>query len=190
MRIKVLFAYVTAALVISGTFSLPPLRAASGKWNLLETKYVKIYYQNQEDIEMFDKKIDYDMDSQGFGFFGNKRSGADFEDELKKKIDSLYERVQAILDMRKAMKKVSVKIYTDENALWDAYEAIYQKRKQLRAWYIFEYHTVYVNREDLNEGILAHEIAHAVIDNYLDVRPPAATAEILARYVDMHLFED
>jgi len=35
--------------------------------------------------------------------------------------------------------------------------------------------------------MLAHEIAHAIIDNYLSVRPPRATAEILARYVGKHL---
>ncbi|MEH0019750.1 MAG: hypothetical protein V6Z89_08855 [Desulfobacter sp.] len=38
--------------------------------------------------------------------------------------------------------------------------------------------------------MLAHEIAHAVVDHYLDVRPPRATAEILARYVDAHLNEE
>jgi hypothetical protein len=39
------------------------------------------------------------------------------------------------------------------------------------------------------EGILAHEIAHSIIDNYLLILPPKATAEILARYVDEHLFD-
>jgi hypothetical protein len=37
--------------------------------------------------------------------------------------------------------------------------------------------------------MLAHEMAHSIIDHYLRVRPPHATAEILARYVDGHLFE-
>jgi hypothetical protein len=32
-------------------------------------------------------------------------------------------------------------------------------------------------------------LAHFIIDHYLLVRPPAATAEILARYVDSHLKE-
>ena len=41
--------------------------------------------------------------------------------------------------------------------------------------------------QDINEGILAHEMAHAIIDHFFDIRPPRATAEILARYVDKHL---
>ena len=59
-----------------------------------------------------------------------------------------------------------------------------------KAWYIYELNTIYVNVDDLHEGILAHEMAHSIIDNYLFVRPPEPTAEILARYVDSHLFTD
>ena len=44
-----------------------------------------------------------------------------------------------------------------------------------------------MNAEDVHEGMLAHEIAHSIIDHYLLVRPPRATAEILSRYVDAHL---
>ena len=56
------------------------------------------------------------------------------------------------------------------------------------AWYLYQYHSIYINLEDLHEGILAHEMAHSIIDHYLIIRPPGATAEILARYVDSHLF--
>jgi hypothetical protein len=46
-----------------------------------------------------------------------------------------------------------------------------------------------VNADDLTEGILAHEMAHSIIDHFLVIRPPKAATEILARYVDRHLFE-
>ena len=44
-----------------------------------------------------------------------------------------------------------------------------------------------IESEEELAGILAHEIAHAMIDNYLSVRPPKTTSEILARYVDENL---
>jgi hypothetical protein len=44
-----------------------------------------------------------------------------------------------------------------------------------------------MNVNDLHEGMLAHELAHAIVDHYLLVRPPRPTAEIIARYVDSHL---
>jgi Zn-dependent peptidase ImmA (M78 family) len=110
-------------------------------------------------------------------------------DKLKKKVDALYERVQEILDMRKRIKKVTINIFQNKKQLRAAYQEIYKKPCKLRCWYIYEYNAIYINANDLHEGMLAHEMAHSIIDHYLTVRPPRATAEILARYVDSHLFE-
>jgi hypothetical protein len=87
------------------------------------------------------------------------------------------------------LKKVTVNVYHNKKQLHAAYWRIYKKPCKLRAWYIYEYNTIYINVGDLHEGMLAHEMAHSIIDHYLTVRPPGATAEILARYVDSHLFE-
>jgi hypothetical protein len=54
-------------------------------------------------------------------------------------------------------------------------------------WYTHANNTVYLNLNDFQEGMLAHELTHAIVDHYLLVRPPHATAEILARCVDNHL---
>jgi hypothetical protein len=91
--------------------------------------------------------------------------------------------------MRKVMDKININIYPDQKKLHAAYYDMFQETCQLRAWYLYEKNTIYINAGDMNEGILAHEMAHAIIDHFLSVRPPAATAEILARYVDAHLFD-
>lgn len=109
--------------------------------------------------------------------------------KVKKKVDALYERVQEILNMRKRMKKISINIYRNKKQLHAAYRKIYRKSRKLRAWYAYEYYTIYISLDDLHEGMLAHEITHSIVDHYLSVRPPGATAEILALYVDSHLFE-
>ena len=165
-------------------------------WQNLETKYTIILYQSLEDLKKFDKKIDYSPDEWGISrlFSG---SGADKRmDKLKKKIDALHERVQWILGMRKKKNKLKINIYPDKEKLHATFSKIYKKSYRsyktslrIRAWYIFESNTIYITVDDLNEGILAHEIAHSVIDQYLKVRPPKAAAEILARYVDKHLFK-
>ena len=89
--------------------------------------------------------------------------------------------------MRKKMKKVTINIYHNKNQLHEAYQEIYLSPCRVRAWYEYRFNTVYINVGDVHEGMLAHEMAHSIIDHYLLVRPPAATAEILARYVDSHL---
>ena len=156
----------------------------------MESKYVIIYYQTPEDLERFDEEIDYSPEGWGVGnLFSSSGSGADME-KRKKKMDALYERVQQILDMRKKMEKVRIKIYKDKRQLQDAFQSIFMTRRDnIRAWYIFEFNTIYVNVDDLHEGMLAHEMAHSIIDHYLTVRPPKRAAEILARYVDKHLAE-
>ena len=156
----------------------------------LETKYTIIHYQSLKDLKKFNHKVDYSPGEWGLKqLFSRSRSEKEMRDKLKNKVDALFERAQEILDMRKKMKKVTIAIYHKKRQLRAAYQERYKKPCKLRAWYIYEYNTIYLNAYDLHEGMLAHEMAHAVIDNYLTVRPPHATAEILARYVDRHLFE-
>ncbi len=160
----------------------------------LETKYTVIRYQSIEDLEKFNRKIDYSPEQLGFMQMFSRSSSKDLAGEITKKVDAVYERVQNILGMRKKIKKITINIYSSDKQLY----AVYLKHKdtafrnfssstRLRAWYIHSSKTIYLNSADLHEGMLAHEMAHAVIDNYLLVRPPRATAEILARYVDSHL---
>ena len=162
--------------------------AVAGQWSTLKTKYLNVMYENERDLKTFHEKIDFSSDSGSFSSFfsANKSSGTGLEKKLTDKLDALIEKVQLILDMRKPI-NIIVRIYPDQTALHEAYFNIYKKKKELRAWYIFEYNTIYVNVQDLTAGMLAHESAHAIVDHFLAARPPRATAEILARYVDSHL---
>ncbi len=156
-------------------------------WQNIETKYTIIRYQSTNDLKKFNYEVKYDPEHSGLkGLFSS--SGPDnLKDKVITKVDVLFERVQKILDMRKKMDKVTINIYENKDQLKDAFFRIYKKQCRIRAWYRYRNNTVYINVKDLHEGMLAHELAHAIIDHYLLVRPPRATAEILARYVDSHL---
>ena len=161
----------------------------SESWQRLETKHTTICYRTPSDLDKFDRMVAY---SPGQWVFPNPFRKSVSEDRLQKmgqKIDTLYERVQEILDMRKWFKKVSINLYADKKALDAAYVELYRQPCQVRAWYEFTFNTIYVNVDDTQEEILAHEMAHAIIDHYLLVRPPAAAAEILARYVHTHIYD-
>lgn len=163
--------------------------AHADEWNSFHTKYLKLQYQQETDLKHFDRQIDYSSDDMSFsGFFGTSKGEQGVKKKMASKLDALFEKVQLILDMRKPL-KITVNIYPDETALHDAYFQIYKEKKRLRAWYIFEYNTIYVNVKDLSARMLSHECAHAIVDHFLVVRPPRATAEILARYVDDHLYQ-
>lgn len=155
---------------------------------MLETKYLKIRYQTEADLKAFDKEIKFKADGSSL-FFSKKSVGTDKHEKLAAKLDVLFEKVMLILDMQIPI-KVKINVYSTKNELQDAYFKIYKKKGGMRAWYIFQYNTIYVTVKDLTAGMLAHECAHAVVDKFFDVRPPRATAEILARYVDAHLNKD
>ncbi len=157
------------------------------QWQRIETKHTIIQYETFEDLKDFDSNIDYSP--EGFSLL-NLFSAGDSDNpagSLAKKLDSLYERVQQILDMRGMLKKVRINIYSNRRRLHEAYLSITGQECRVRAWYIFEVNTIYINIDDVDEGIIAHEMAHSIIDHYFAVRPPSATAEILATYVDQHL---
>jgi hypothetical protein len=162
-------------------------QAFAGKWQILQTKYLKISYEDVNDLKKFSKKIKFSGRGSFSSFSGSSSKGSGFENKLASKTDALFEKVQLILDMRKPMKKVRINLYPNKSALQKAYYKIYKKKRGLRAWYIFEYNTIFINVQDVFAGMLAHEIAHAIVDHYLAIKPPRATAEILARYVDTHL---
>jgi hypothetical protein len=179
-------------LLVAGLV-LPGLRgnahAQDPLTNRIETRHAIIFYQSADDLNDFDSAVDFS--SEGFslgGIFTSSPKGNELIDVVTRKVDGIYERVQEILDMQGQIPKVTLRLYPDRAALARAYQAFTgSSRLKIRAWYIYERNTIYLNVEDIHEGMLAHEIAHAIIDHYLTVRPPRATAEILARYVDEHL---
>jgi hypothetical protein len=159
----------------------------------IESRHTIIKCETLKDLERFGDNIDYSPGEWGlknlFSFSGSK----DPIVSIKEKVDAVFERVQEILDMHRNMEKVVIIIYPNNKRFYEARtqiigENLIGKKRRIRSWYIFKQNTIYINADDVHEGILAHELAHAIIDHYLSIRPPRATAEILARYVDKHLY--
>ena len=167
-------------------FAVHAAWADEDNWQSLPTKYTVLHFQSLKDLELFNSDIDYASGGVFQSLFGGA-AGKDLKEQVVQKVDALFVRAQEILDMRKYMRRVQINLYPNKEALAEAYQKEVKKPGELRAWYTFEQHTIYVQVEDVNEGMLAHEMAHAIIDHFLQVRPPPATAEILARYVDAHL---
>ena len=156
-------------------------------WHSLQTKYAVIYYRSIEDLKKINGKVNYSTEPWSLKRLFSSSGSDTLIDKLTKKVDALYKRIQEILDMCGRTRKVNIKIYRNRKELNAAYYNIYKKPSQLRAYYIHELDTIYLNANDIHESILAHEMAHSIIDSFLLVCPPRTTAEILACYVDSHL---
>ena len=175
---------------ISTPKNLPGKKQEESPWTRLETRYTIIQFEKIEDLKKFDRKVDFLPSDFSLKSFLSETASQELEGKIRKKIDALYERVQEILDMlKKSEKKIAIQLYPDKKRLAQAYKKIFGAELNVRAWYLYEINTIFINIDDIDEGMLAHEMAHAIIDNYLTTRAPRAAAEILAVYVDTHLFK-
>ena len=156
-------------------------------WQTIETRHTIIRYQSLSDLNRFNSRIKYRTEGSVLTGLFSSSGPKDIENKASTKVDALFEKAQEILDMRKKMEKVTINVYNDKKQLHEAYQGIYGQPCRIRAWYEYRFNTIYITIDDVHEGMLAHEMAHSIIDHYLLVRPPSATAEILARYVDSHL---
>lgn len=182
--------FLSLALLVLLGWMLPIEECfAASVQHKIETKHTTLTFSSAADVGTFNSAIDYGAGNSLSSIFRSAKS-QNAEKELVRKVDLLFEKVQLILDMRKKMRRVRVRVFSNEAQLYEAYEKIYKTRCTVRGWYLYEFNTVFLNVKDVHEGMLAHELGHAIIDHFLSVRPPRATAEILAKYVDKHLHEE
>lgn len=177
---------LTACLAVCGDDRSWAATVYGGKWQQLETRHAILLFESSEVLAGFDRQIRY-RPGQDAARELRQASDGDGDSDIAGKIDALFMRVQEILDMRRKMARVTIKIYPDSATLQEVYQRLFPGENPMRAWYLFEKNTIYVSVADLHEGMLAHEMAHAIIDHFFAVRPPSSTAEILARYVGKHL---
>ena len=156
---------------------------------VIETKHMTLVFNEIDDVELLNDAINYPPESLASFFYVNTDS-ENTQQELIQRVDLLFEKVQQILDMHKEMRKIRVRLFSNADQLDVAYSKIYHKKNTMRGWYVHEFNTIFLNVRDVHEGVFAHELGHSIIDHFLSVRPPRATAEILAKYVDKHLFDE
>mgnify|MGYP006306535879 CR=1 FL=1 len=178
-------------IIISFTFIIPSVSAeadfSTKPWTELKTKHTIIRYKSHNDLFKFHESVDYGPGKWNKTPLFSDISKTELKQMVSLKTDAIFERAQTILNKKKKIKKIFIDIYCNAQELKKAYNLIYRGECNVRAWYRHRNRTVYINVEDVHAGMLAHELAHGIIDHFLVVKPPAETAEILARYVDSHL---
>lgn len=106
----------------------------------------------------------------------------------KTRVDKIVEKVKAILDMHPPDLNFSIYLYQSYREIEDTYRSMGILGKAPISFYAHRTKAIYVSIENITDKILAHEIAHAVIIFYFGTPPPAKMQEILAQYVDKHLW--
>ena len=186
-----LLVFAGALAVLAALAAIPPGVRAEDGWKQISSLHADIMFHDQSHLAAFERKLQFNPTLFGLSSRFDIAASDDTETKASKKVDALFERVQDLLDMRRNMDKVIIRIHKDSVEIQSAFKQFNPRSDHPvpRSWYTYEQRTVFVNLQDIREGILAHEMAHHVIDHYLQVRPAAGSAEMLAIFAEKHLFD-
>jgi len=170
-----------SSVLLACSFILILFSPSSG--HELKTRYTTITYNSEEHLRKFNKEIS--LGSLSY-ILRNKKSFT-IDDEIRDKIDVIVERVEAILEMFPKEVKFSISLLPAEEEVQGIYKKKYGKHVDFIAFYSPRDKVIFVSVKGIDLGILAHEIAHAIIDLYYGVTTPSKIHEVLAQYVESHL---
>lgn len=147
----------------------------------IETKYFTVTLCDNCSLSSFAERIS----ATSFFRLDAQSDKTDIRSVIKEGIDSLFLEVSDVLDIHLKTYHARLIIYPD---VVEVSEAAYGDAQIIEAnlpsVYIPSHNTIYISFADITAGMLAHEMAHALINNYFVVAPPPKVQEILAGYVE------
>ncbi len=155
-------------------------------WTVIDSVFCTIYFKDKVDARRVSDKIDtYRID---YGLSEKPvRSGKSANDDVAYKFDLIFFKVQELLDMRPKDLHLNVRIYKGQPDLDRVYMEIFDQQNKFIAFYIFKLNSLFASEEKISANVMAHEIAHCIVDHYFSVTPPTKVAEMIAQYADLHL---
>ena len=154
---------------------------------ILTSRFCTVFYEEGVNLMVVNRGINLNFSS--FYSLRNLRKKRDLStgEVLTEKLDAIFVRVENILDMFPSKIHVVINIYEGKDALDNVYAEIFHEQNTADSFYIYKTNTIYTTERDINEGILAHEMAHCIIDHYFVILPPRKIQEMFATYADIHL---
>jgi hypothetical protein len=160
--------------------SLLPAVARSAE---LKTQYTTLVFEKDELLKDFNHAISLGS----LNHLLRSRKSITADDEIRNKVDVLIERIQAVLDMRPRELRFRMVLLATDSDVQKVYRSKYNANADFIAFYSLRDKTIYLSVNDIRLGVLAHELAHMIIDHYFGVPPPVKIHEVLAQFVEEHL---
>lgn len=154
----------------------------TGAWQVAESKYFQIGYQNPADLVRLTSHL-YKSESRETAQ-RIKKTGVVGQRDLVV-YDRLYEQTMNLLGMRSSV-KLSIRIYPSYGALATEYERLANRRDTVIAFYNPRLNVICVD-SSADRSVLAHEMAHALMDVLFVPNPPLEVQELLAGYAQSRI---
>jgi hypothetical protein len=162
--------------------SLPPAILAQDVVKTYRTQYTIISFKDEMDLHTFTGNI-----GTGLNFLLEGQGKK--PEPVKNRVDKIVERVCSILDIHPLNLRFGITLYKAETEFAAAFRATGISGSAPVAFYSHKTRSIAVLPGKVTDRIIAHEIAHAVLCIYFVAPPPARMQEILAQYVDKHLWD-
>ena len=160
----------------------PCFARAEGK-----SHYVTLQYQGDTALlRQFNREL---ILTRNLRYYLGKRNVVTVEDEVLAKLDIIVEKTETVLDMFPANLHITVVLLPTARDVAAVYRSKYGKDVNHIAYYSLKENTVYFSVEDASLRVVAHEIGHAVVDHYFQVRPPYNMHELMAQFAEKHVAE-
>lgn len=152
-------------------------------WISAESASFIIYFRPETDPKALQRKFNSKAFSSGQI---TAYSEVDPQKAICDRMDSMFSKVKGILGVHPVMPKVKIRIFKDTDELNGAYFMLFGKKGDSKSFYVHKYNTIYTSENIITGPIMAHEMAHAVIDHYLPAIPSEVVGEMMASYVDAY----
>jgi hypothetical protein len=151
--------------------------------NEVKSRYITIKYVGEDHLKRFNKSISLGS----LSYLMANRKSITVIDEIKNKVDVVFERVETILEMFPKDLHITIVLLPSDEEVQKIFRSKYGKDVDFISFYSPRDKTIYISVRDIRIGVLAHEMAHAIIDLYYATPPPENEQEVLAQYVETHL---
>ena len=150
----------------------------------VNSRYVTLQYDNKRVLHEFNNKL---IVGKKLSSMMRKKNVDTVVDEVLAKADVIVEKTQVVLDMFPDKIHVTLVVLGDEDDVAAKYKERYGKEQANIAFYSLSARTIYISADDTNLRVLAHEMGHAVTDQYFKVRPPYKIHELMAQFAEKHI---
>lgn len=163
-------------------FILPlPSTAHTGE---IKSRYATLHFTARHLLHDFNDQIRL---GRKLNFIARKKDIVTIEDEVLAKIDTIIEKAEVILDMFPDNLHIHIVLLETSADVNRLYKQKYGKKANHIAYYSLSEDTIYISVSDARLKVLAHEIGHAIVDHYFEVRPPYTIHELMAQFTEKHI---
>jgi len=158
------------------------------------SRYTALHYDKGELLVAVNDKIAM---KKTFSSWTRKKDLLTVEEELLAKLDSIVEHAESVLDMFPDKLKIPITFLENAAEVTLLFQETYSKEEHQTAsyspsfpriaFYSLSNGTIYISVNDINNKVLVHEIAHAIVDRYFKTEVPHTIHELLAQFAEKHI---